>query len=128
MGHDGSNSASVSSSGDHAKVSGVELDGIEDLAGGDVDLDGVVYLDDGVGVPDGSAVTGVQIWDTLGASAGLPINLDEPLLKDSLDLLSGQGVLQTVPDEQSDWQRGILLVGARAWLDGESSTELVTHP
>ena len=36
----------------------------------------------------------------LGVSAGLSINLDEPLLEDGLDLLSGQGVLQTVPNKK----------------------------
>lgn len=116
-GHDGSNSASVSSSGDHAKVSGVELDGIEDLAGGDVDLDGVVHLDDGVGVPDGSAVTGVQIWDTIGASLGLPdlAQLVHGLLggdsvngESSLDIIDDTEVLSGLLDldniHKSSWE------------------------
>ena len=116
-GHDGSNSASVSSSGDHAKVSGVELDGIEDLASGDVDLDGVVHLDDGVGVPDGSAVTGVQIWDTIGASLGLPdlAQLVHGLLggdsvngESSLDIIDDTEVLSGLLDldniHKSSWE------------------------
>merc|ERR1719411_918293 len=64
----------------------------------------------------------------LGVGASLAINLDEPLLQDSLDLLSAQSVLQTVPDEQSDGQGGALLVGAGPRLDGEHSSEFVQHP
>ena len=45
-GHDGPHSASVTSSGDHAKVARVELDSVLDLAGGDVYLDRVVHLGD----------------------------------------------------------------------------------
>merc|ERR1719232_1179000 len=49
-GHDGSNSSGVPASSDHAEVAGIELDGVLDLAGGDIDLDRVVNPDDGVGV------------------------------------------------------------------------------
>ena len=167
--HDGSHPTGVTSSGDHAQVARVELDGVLDLAGGDVHLDAVVHLDDGVGVADGPAIGGVQVGhgvgagldlpdlaelvlgllgsdpvhgepalhvvddaevlaglldlddihessgepgeksvsiitfmsnttNLLGISAGLAINLDEPLLEDSLDLLGVEGVLQTVPE------------------------------
>ena len=64
-GHNSSNSASVTSSSDHAKVSGIELNHVLDLAGCDVQLDGVVNPDDGVGIPDGTSVTGVQEWNSL---------------------------------------------------------------
>ena len=168
-GHDSSHPAGVTSTGDHAQVAGVELDGVLDLAGGDVHLDAVVHLDDGVGVADSPAIGGVQvghgvgagldlpdlaqlvlgllgsdpvhgepalhvvddaevlaglldlddihkssgepgeksvstktfmfnITNLLGISAGLAVNLDEPLLEDSLDLLGIEGVLQTVPE------------------------------
>jgi len=43
-GHDGSHTASVTSPGDHAEVAGVELDGVLDLAGREVHLNGVVNL------------------------------------------------------------------------------------
>ena len=39
-----------------------------------------------------------NIKNLLGISAGLAVNLDEPLLEDSLDLLGVEGVLQTVPE------------------------------
>merc|ERR1719389_952109 len=180
-GHDGANPAGVTPASNHAQVAGVELDGVLDLAGGDVHLDAVVHLDDGVGVADGSPVSSVQVGDGVGAGLSLPdlaelvlgllggdpvhgepplhvvddaevlsglldlddihesggelgvraslaINFDEPLLQDSLDLLSAQSVLQTVPDEQSDGQGGALLVGAGPRLDGEHSSEFVQHP
>jgi len=150
-GHDGSHPTGVTSSGDHAQVAGVELDGVLDLAGGDVHLDAVVHPDDGVGVADGSAVSGVEVGDGIGAgldlpdlaelvlgllrsdpvnsepslhvvddtevlaslldldniheasgelriSAGLSVNLDQPLLEDGLDLLGVESILQTVPE------------------------------
>jgi len=150
-GHDGSHPTGVTSSGDHAQVAGVELDGVLDLAGGDVHLDAVVHPDDGVGVADGSAVSGVEVGDGIRAgldlpdlaelvlgllrsdpvnsepslhvvddtevlaslldldniheasgelriSAGLSVNLDQPLLEDGLDLLGVEGILQTVPE------------------------------
>merc|ERR1719444_64066 len=64
----------------------------------------------------------------LGISAGLAVNLDEPLLQDGLDLLGVEGVLQAVPDEQSDGQRGGLLVGSGSGLDGEGSSKFIQHP
>jgi len=150
-GHDGSHPTGVTSSSYHAQVTGIELDGVLDLAGGDVHLDTVVHLDDGVGVADGPAVSGVEIGDGVGAgldlpdlaelvlgllrsdpvnsepslhvvddtevlsgllnldniheasrelriSAGLSVNLDQPLLEDGLDLLGVEGILQTVPE------------------------------
>ena len=166
-GHDGSHPTGVTSSSDHAKIAGVELNSVLDLAGGDVHLDAVVHPDDGVGVTDGPAVSGVEVGDGVGAgldlpdlaelvlgllrsdpvnsepslhvvddtevlsgllnldniheasrepekvkltgikyctpnslriSAGLSVNLDQPLLEDGLDLLGVEGILQTVPE------------------------------
>merc|ERR1711899_371689 len=59
--HDGSHSASVPPSSHHAQVAGIKLDSVLDLAGGDVYLDRVVHLDDGVRVSDGPAVSGVEV-------------------------------------------------------------------
>jgi len=69
--HDDSDTAGVVTSGDHANVAGVELDGVHNLVGGHVDADGVVDLDEGVGVADGPAVVGVQHGDGVGADADL---------------------------------------------------------
>ena len=72
MVHDGSNPTGVTSSSDHAKIAGVELNSVLDLAGGDVHLDAVVHPDDGVGVTDGPAVSGVEVGDGVGAGLDLP--------------------------------------------------------
>jgi len=63
-----------------------------------------------------------------GVSPELAVNLDEALLADGLDLLHVQSVLQTVPEEEGDGEGLSLLVGARAWLDGEDSSKFVQHP
>lgn len=54
--HDGSYSSQISSSGDHAKISRVESDRVDDFVGGDVQLDTVVDLDDWIGVTDRPSV------------------------------------------------------------------------
>ena len=71
-GHDGPHSASVTSSGDHAKVARVELDSVLDLAGGDVHLNAVIHLDNGVGIADGPAVGGVEVGHSVGTGLDLP--------------------------------------------------------
>ena len=52
-------------------LTGVELDEVGDLAGVQVDADGVVDLDQGVGVADGAGVVGHQVGDALGADDDL---------------------------------------------------------
>lgn len=44
---------------------------IGDLGGGNVQLNGVVGLDDWIGVPDGATIVCYQEWDTLGSQLGL---------------------------------------------------------
>jgi len=99
-GHDGSNSASVTSSGDHAKVAGVKLDGVLDLASGDVNLDTVVDLDDGVRVSDGSAIGGVQVGDSVGASLDLPDLAQLILGLLGGDPVNGESSLHVVDDTE----------------------------
>merc|ERR1712072_1113161 len=68
----GAHTSSVSSSSDHAEVSDLEGDDVLDFVGGKVQLDAVVHLGIGVWVPDGAAVAGVQVRDTLGSSRDSP--------------------------------------------------------
>lgn len=49
---DDTNTAHVTTTSDHGDGASVELDEVGDLAGGEVNLDGVVDLDQGVGVAD----------------------------------------------------------------------------
>ena len=48
--HDGSDAAGVAASGDHAEVSGLELDVVHDLVRVDVQPDGVVDLEEENGI------------------------------------------------------------------------------
>ena len=69
--HDSTHTSGVTASSHHAEITGLELDVIHDLVGADVQPDGVVGLDDGVGVPDGAAIGGVQVGHILGAGLDL---------------------------------------------------------
>jgi hypothetical protein len=63
---DDTGSSHVSSSGDHDNVSRLEFDVLGDFVLDKVKLDSVVDFDSWVGVSDGSAVVGDDVWDTLG--------------------------------------------------------------
>ena len=52
-------------------LTSVKLDEFLHLAGGDVDLHGVVDLDQGVGVADGAAVVGGDVRHVLGPGGNL---------------------------------------------------------
>ena len=62
---DDTNTASVTTTGDHAEVARVELDVLGDGTGLDVKDDGVVDLDVGGWVTDGAGVVGDNVWNTL---------------------------------------------------------------
>ena len=99
-GHDGSHPTGVTSSGDHAQVARVELDGVLDLAGGDVHLDAVVHLDDGVGVADGPAIGGVQVGHGVGAGLDLPDLAQLVLGLLGSDPVHGEPALHVVDDAE----------------------------
>ena len=63
---DGSNSTDVISSGDHNFSSNFEFEAGSDFVGSQVELDGVVDLDEGVGESEGSSVMSDNIRDSLG--------------------------------------------------------------
>jgi hypothetical protein len=50
----------------------IQLDEVHDLVGLEIDLDGVVGLDERVGVADGVAVVGVQVGDAFLAKLNRP--------------------------------------------------------
>ena len=62
---DDTNTASVTSSGDHAQVASVEFDVVGDISSFNVDDDGIVDLDVWVGVSDGSCVMSDNEWNSL---------------------------------------------------------------
>lgn len=93
---DGADSAHVSTSGGHDDVTVLKLDERGDLAGGQVDLDGVVDLDEGIRVSDGSAVVGDEVGDSLLAdldSLDLTELVSSLLIGDSVD---GKSALDVV--------------------------------
>lgn len=69
--HNGTDTSHIVPTGDHGDVASIELDEIFDLASVNVELDGVVGLDQGIGVTDGATVMGHHIRDTLGTKLNL---------------------------------------------------------
>ena len=69
--HNNTSPAHVTSTGDHDDVPGIELDEIGDFVLLKVELDGVIDLDEGIGIPDGSAVVGDNMRDTTGTESDL---------------------------------------------------------
>ena len=69
--NDDTSTAHVTATGDHDDVASIELDEVGDLAGLEVVLDGIVNADGGVGVTDGAAIVGDDVWDALGAESDL---------------------------------------------------------
>lgn len=70
-GLDDTNSADVTTSGDHGDGADLELEEALSLVGLEVELDGVVDTDLWVSVLDGPAVVGVGVWDLLVADLPL---------------------------------------------------------
>jgi hypothetical protein len=86
--------------GDHNDVSGLELDVVDDLVLLKIELDGIVDLDDGVGVSDGSSVVGNDVGDALRAEldlSDLAELVGSLLLGDSVD---GESTLDVVKDSE----------------------------
>lgn len=87
---EGTDAASVAALGEHDHGSELELEDVGHLAGGNVDLDGVVDLDVGVGVADGTSVVGDEDGDLLSG--------DEDLV-DTAELVGGLLAVDAVEDE-----------------------------
>jgi len=64
-----SDSSNVVTRSDHAQVAGFELSGLNDLAGSDVELDGVVDVDFWVGESEGSTIVGNNVRNLVGADS-----------------------------------------------------------
>ena len=63
-----------------------------------------------------------------GVSADLVINLDKTLHANHLDFMVGEGVLQTVTDDEEKRQAFSLLVGTAGRLRSPNTAHLVKHP
>ena len=98
--YDDTGTTHVASTGDDDDVAGVELHVVGDLAGLELVLDGVVDLDEGVGVADGAAVVGDDEWNALGTNTGL-LHLEK--LVGSLlsgDAVDGETTLDVVEETE----------------------------
>ena len=61
----------VTTTGDDDNITSVELDEISDLSLLNIKLDGIVDLDEGIGVTDGATVVGDDMGDTLATNSDL---------------------------------------------------------
>jgi len=79
-------------------------------------------------------VCGVDADDVLetsrvgGVSSDLSIDLDVSFLDDDLGLATGEGVLQSVSQQDGERETLSQLVGSRRGTRGKNSGELVQHP
>lgn len=69
---DHTNSSQVGTSGHHAQVTSVKLDEISNFASLQINLNGVVHLDEGVRVANGASIMGHKMWDSFCADKDLP--------------------------------------------------------
>ena len=90
--HDGSDTSTVMSSSDHDHGSQVELEDIRHLSGGNINLDGIVNLDIGVGVSDGASIVSDGNRDLSGRDVDLV---------DTAELVLSFSLLKTVENESS---------------------------
>jgi hypothetical protein len=62
---DNTNTASVPPTSHHDNIANIKLDEVHNLVGLQINLDGVIGLDERVRVADGAAIIGVQVGDVL---------------------------------------------------------------
>lgn len=65
--HDSPNTTQIPAAGNHAQITRVKLDEVEDFGGGNLHLDCVIDIDYWVWVPNGAAVVGHKEWDSFRA-------------------------------------------------------------
>jgi len=98
----------VSSSGDHDQVSNLELDVLSNFSGGDVDLDGIVWLIERIREADGSSVVGDEVWESLLSLLNVS-DFDEfvfcLLWSYSVDLEASLDIIEDTEEFFSFWDR-----------------------
>jgi len=96
--HQSTDAANIVTLGGHDEVAVLELQPVQDFAGGDVHADGVIGLDLGIGEADGAAIMGATVRVALLADGDL---VDAAQLVGGLlggDVVDGEATLG-VPDE-----------------------------
>lgn len=69
--YNNTNTTHVTTTRHHNNVTSVELDKVDDFVLFKIELDSVVDLDEGIGIPDGSAIVGDNMRDTTGTESDL---------------------------------------------------------
>ena len=69
--HNNTCTTHVTTTGDHNDVAGIKLSVVGDLVLGQVELHGVVDLDERIGVTDGAAIVSDNVGNTLSTNADL---------------------------------------------------------
>lgn len=92
---EGTHTTSVATLGDHSKLSDLELDEVNNLASGNVNLDGVIDLDKRIRVSDGAAIMSDDVRDLLAGKL-LTLHLAELelllLITDAVEDIATLGV------------------------------------
>jgi hypothetical protein len=97
---DDTNAAHVTTSSDHADIANFELDEVGDLGALNIVTDGVVSLDQRIGVTDGATVVGENVGDTLGTELNLA-NLAKLVLGLLLsDAVDGETALNVIDEAE----------------------------
>jgi hypothetical protein len=97
---DDTNTTHVTSSSNHADVTNFELDEVGDLGGLNIITDGVVSLDQRIGVTDGATIVGDNVRDTLSTELDLA-NLAKLVLGLLLsDAVDGETTLNIIDETE----------------------------
>ena len=114
--NDNTNTTHVTTTSSHADVTDLELDEVSDLGGLNIVTDGVVGLDQRIGITDGATIVGDNVRDTLGTELNLA-NLAKLvlglLLSDAVDSETSLNVI-----DETELLTG-LLDGDDIWIDGK---------
>lgn len=113
--HNNANTAQIVAAGDHAQVSSLELDVVQDLAFRDIVSDNIVHLDQRVGISDGATVVGNEKRNAFGP--GLNALDTSELIRSLLssDLVENKATLNVI--ENSEVVSGLFDRDDVCWID-----------
>jgi hypothetical protein len=98
--NDNTNTTHVTTTSNHADVTNLELDEVSDLGGLNIITDGVVGLDQRIGITDSATVMGDNVRDTLGTELNLA-NLAKLILGLLLsDTVDGETSLNVIDETE----------------------------
>lgn len=97
------------------EVTSIELDEICNLAGVQVDTDGIVDLDEGVWVADGAGVVGHQVGDSLGTNDDL-LHLAQLVLQSRRWVRTSAGNAEKKCMTEKVFSQSWPQTGARLWI------------